>query len=184
MAVIIPPNYFSVPSEVIVQGKLFTPDDTGGSLTRGIPSNAFSDLSPISGITNLTITFNLNTGTFRGLGDFVQFRKPISWEASLEMTRFITDRHDSIVNIFKLMHEFENDTNGFLFGRNLVGRYVMSVLISIPNDELTGYLNIYFIGSLNNISISGERGKVEETISLVAYSNGSLYTGFSSGGGW
>jgi hypothetical protein len=177
MAVQIPTNYFAVPSEIGVYGAIFDlPNDTRS--LRQLPTIP-ATLSPISGITNLSLAFNVNTGTFRGIGDTVQVRKPVSWETTLEMTRFITDRHQSLVSsIFKEMNRFSSNTGGFLFGSNLLARYVMVVRIDIPNDLRNKVLRLRFIGSFTNVSISGDRGKVEETISLQGYINGAISAAF------
>jgi hypothetical protein len=69
------------------------------------------------------------------------------------------------------MNRFSSDIGGFLFGSNLLARYVMVVRIDIPNDLRNKVLRLTFIGSFTNVSISGDRGKVEETISLQGYTN-------------
>lgn len=178
MARIVPPNYFAVPSELIIKAKIFAL-----ASTRTLPANPFQAMNDLMGVTNFTLTFTLNTGIFRGIGDSVQVRKPTHWDATLDITRFITDATfggTPIVSIFKEIGRYSSNTGGFIFGSDVVGNYVMSVMIRIPNATRSKYLEIRFIGAFTNATITAERTRVEETVSLAAYTNGCLFTEFAT----
>ncbi|MCS6954806.1 MAG: hypothetical protein NZM44_00405 [Candidatus Calescibacterium sp.] len=168
----VPANYYVVPCEATILGKVIQ------DANQFTIQNAFWTLNTfqvIKGITNINMSFSLENQMFRGIGDCMAIRKPTAWNASVEVTRFITG--DSF---YRLINQ-GNPQNGFVFGSssqfgyNVVGGFILQ----IPNSAYNKKLSLGVAGIVSNASMSQTRDRVEETISIQAHSNNTTYANYS-----
>lgn len=175
MPKVLQPNYYVVPCEIKILARV-----VADSQQKTLPANPYvrSNFTELMGVTNFTVNFNLNTGSFRGVGDCVNIRRPTSWEGSLDLTRFITSanlgrqNNSGITSLYRLINQ-GNPSNGYLFGDQgqFLWRTTVGVLIEIPNADGSKVWRLGMYGLVNNASFSAERDRVEESISLTTHLN-------------
>lgn len=180
MPKVIQPNYYVVPCEIKMLARVIQ-----DSQQKTLPSDIFTrtTYSDLMGVTNFTLNFNLNTGSFRGIGDCVNIRKPTSWEGSLDLTRFITSanlgrqNNNGITSLYRLINQ-GNPSNGYLFGDNgqFAWQTTVGVLVEIPNASGNKVWRVGIAGLVNNASFSAERDRVEENISIATHLNQTFYS--------
>lgn len=175
MPQVLQPNYYVVPCEIKILARV-----DADSQQKTLSSNYFarSNFTELMGITNFTLNFNLNTGSFRGIGDCVNIRRPTSWEGSFDITRFITSanlgrqNNSGITSLYRLINQ-GNPSNGYLFGDQgqFAWQTTIGFLIEIPNAAGNKVWRVGIAGLVNNASFSAERDRVEENISITTHLN-------------
>ncbi len=120
----------------------------------------------LAGITNLNYTFTVNSGVFRGAGDFFQIRKPTHIEASFEMTRFIVDNAT-----WKLSAQSGSKKGGLV---HLIHSHdyrpsLILLLTYVSGGGVT--LQIHGLFGVHRADISVERQRVQENIAGRTVSN-------------
>jgi len=174
----IQPNYYVVPCEIVAQAKVIS-DPNQRELPANFWTTGFSDLM---GVNNFNLTFTLNSGIFRGIGDCTSIRRPTSWEGSLDLTRYITsanigrETNTGITSLYRLINQ-GTPSNGYLFGSSgqFAWNTTVGILFKIFGNNKRWDIGI--AGLVSNASLSVERDRVEENISIATH----VSNGFVSG---
>jgi len=157
---VVPNNYYATSCEVKLYYKLF--QDSKFLIKPAIGEYGTNINQTLWGCTNFSFRFIVNNGNFRGIGDCTQVRKPVSWEASAEFTRYITSVDDFVFNSSTLGSVSSN--NVYMQNNNVIG-----LKLAVPNVAGTKNLIIFGAFAIENVSLSAEKENVSESVRASSY---------------
>lgn len=176
MPITVPNNYYITSCEAKLYYNIYT--DSKFLVRPAIGDNGDNINFPLYGVTNFTLKFDVISKEFRGIGDCSQIRKPVSWDASIEFTRYITSADDYIFNYSTLG---TTATSGGFHYINMQNNNLIGIKLVLPTASGTRSNKIWGVFAIENASMSGEQEQYSETIRAVAYNKWGLESAFVSG---
>jgi len=160
-------NYYATPCEITIYFKVIN-----YSHMSAAPPNAFvfDNNNILSGVTNFSISMSLNNAVLRGIGDCVQIRKPVGWDFNINITRYIVRNAGGLNgSIFDLVHKTGTVSKKYLFPAEMTGNFTCSFRVDVSNRVNNKLTRFQGYGAIKSVSISAEKTRVEEVITIVPY---------------
>lgn len=163
------PNYYAVPSEITVYGKLLTNVSDAKKRWITIPSQGemFTGMSQLFGVRRLNFSFRLEHVILRGIGDKWEIRKPRSWSSEISIEKYVSNDDQFLT---KHIRAYSAATNNQVSG--LSKRHLLALEVRIPGSS-TNYARIRGCFGITKADTEVDGQVMTESINAKVY-NGNL----------